>query len=355
MILCSFIIPLYNGECFIEECVNQILKNPNQELYEIIIINDGSTDNSESICLKLKKIYNNIIYYKTSNRGVSETRNYGIHLATGKYIAFVDQDDLISDNMLTDIKSISKKGPDIILFEWSRITKRYIPHEKNKKSEFILKEYSNQDRTLLIKNMLFPIDKELEKASLVFPWGKAYRKSFLIENNIQFNHEVKICEDVYFNIKCYMKSQSVIYINKIDYYYFDNRKSAGSSYNPEASFIGIVSNNLITDLLSEVNDKEIFIANTYSVLYRYWWCVIVDFYHVENKDSIIQRANRMKELKENLCYKEAFSNVTKAMFCTMDFNQKLIMQLISKDHFILASLICKIRIIVKNWMSESKV
>lgn len=353
--LCSFIIPLYNGEHYIEECLKQILKNSNQELYEIIIINDGSTDNSESICLKLKEKYNNIKYYRTTNRGVSKTRNYGVQLANGEYVVFIDQDDLISDTMLTDIECISKYNPDIILFEWCRLTKRYIHHERNKKSEYTLKEYSNQDKNLLIKNLLFPIDKELERASLVFPWGKAYRKSFLIDNNIQFNHEVKICEDVYFNIKCYMKSQDVIYLNKINYYYFDNRKSAGSSYNPEASSIGIVSNNLITDLLSEINDEEIFTANIYSILYRYWWCVVVDFYHIENKDSIIKRANRMKELKEEPCYEKAFSNVTKSMFHTMDFNQRLIMQQISKNHFILASLVCKVRIISKKWMLRPKV
>ena len=95
----SIIIPVYNVEKYIEKCLESLV-NQTLEDIELIIVNDGSTDNSENIILQYKEKYpNKIKYYTKQNGGLSDARNFGMPFATGKYVAFLDSDDYVETNM----------------------------------------------------------------------------------------------------------------------------------------------------------------------------------------------------------------------------------------------------------------
>ena len=102
----SIIIPVYNGEKYIEKCLASVL-DQKYESKEIIVINDGSTDNTEEI---LKKYIGKIRYFKKSNTGLSDTRNFGIGKAHGSYIMFLDSDDYLEKNLLTKLKPYIDKN-----------------------------------------------------------------------------------------------------------------------------------------------------------------------------------------------------------------------------------------------------
>ena len=105
----SIIIPIYNVEQYIEKCILSCERqNIEKSDYEIICINDGSTDRSEEIVKALKNNYNNIVALSQKNKGVSCARNLGLEKARGEYIWFVDGDDFVQENVLSDIKSILK-------------------------------------------------------------------------------------------------------------------------------------------------------------------------------------------------------------------------------------------------------
>ena len=118
----SIIIPVYNAEKTIERCLKSIL-NQNTENVEIIVVNDGSTDNSENIILEIQKNSSIIKYYYKDNSGVADTRNYGIEKASGDYIAFVDSDDYISSNYIETISPFIDKGIEIIKYKLKKIDK----------------------------------------------------------------------------------------------------------------------------------------------------------------------------------------------------------------------------------------
>src|SRR5690606_27236654 len=109
----SIIIPVYNAEPYLSKCLESVLKQ-NFEDYEIIVVNDGSTDNSEDIILK----FNNsmIKYFTKENGGVSDARNYGIDKAKGQYFTFVDADDYVSNDFLEVIDSNIQSEIDILSF-----------------------------------------------------------------------------------------------------------------------------------------------------------------------------------------------------------------------------------------------
>lgn len=96
MLKLSIIIPVYNTEKYIKRCLESVCNQDlNKSDYEVIVINDGSPDNSKSIILKQQKIYKNIIYFEQENKGLGAARNAGIRLAQGKYLMFIDSDDFI--------------------------------------------------------------------------------------------------------------------------------------------------------------------------------------------------------------------------------------------------------------------
>ena len=113
----SVIVPVYNNEKYIGKCIESILKQKMQD-FEIIIVNDGSTDDSEQVINKYLTLYmDKIKYYKKENGGISSTRNFGINKATGDYICFVDSDDYISDDLFEKLDKYIHKQIDIIKYK----------------------------------------------------------------------------------------------------------------------------------------------------------------------------------------------------------------------------------------------
>ena len=107
--LISVIVPVYNVEQYVESCITSIVKQSYKKL-EIILINDGSLDSSGAICQKIQLLDSRIKYYEKKNSGLSDTRNFGIEKATGKFIAFVDSDDILATDSIAYLYSLLKKN-----------------------------------------------------------------------------------------------------------------------------------------------------------------------------------------------------------------------------------------------------
>lgn len=116
----SVIVPLYNGEKYLERCIESILNQSNENL-EILLIDDGSTDSSIHICEKYKRLDNRVKIYNIPHKGVSAARNTGIIKATGDYFTFVDCDDYIENNMIQSYFNAIDLEPDLDLIIWSCI------------------------------------------------------------------------------------------------------------------------------------------------------------------------------------------------------------------------------------------
>ncbi len=205
----SFILPLYNGKKYIARCIKSILMQNYPDL-ELIIIDDGSTDNPEAFIKKaIKKfnIYNHkVIYKKQENSGVAFTRNAGIMLATGDYITFIDQDDYISQNFCQEFMSVvNRKSYDMVI------------------GGFCRRDSSNK-----ITKKFIPSDEPWAKFCLTYPWARIIRRDFLIENKIKFL-KTSIGEDVYFDIIAYSYTNNICMIQNCAYVWFDNPVSVSNT------------------------------------------------------------------------------------------------------------------------------
>lgn len=171
----SVIVPVYNTEKYIKKCLDSII-NQTYSNIEIIIINDGSTDNSELIINEYLKEYpDKIKYYKKENGGLSDARNYGVTKATGDYICFVDSDDYIDINLFESLKMEVEKQTQLIKYKIIKVDTKYDEIERVNGPVFSNIVGLQAFERLIGKDVL------LEVACLYL-----YKKEFYIENKFQF-------------------------------------------------------------------------------------------------------------------------------------------------------------------------
>lgn len=211
----SIIVPIYNVEEYLDECLRSLLKLDSIKKKEIILVNDGSEDESYKIAEKYKKKYPEIIkYFKKENGGLSSARNFGLKNSVGEYIFFIDSDDYINYKKFEQIFTNRKKDVDVIVGNAISVYKNR--KEKLKRYNFKTKKYNF--------GMEYLKEAVKKKFFLIEVWGKIYRRDFLIEHNLFFTEGV-LHEDEDFTMRmCYFAKKIEIY--DIDFYFYRQRENS---------------------------------------------------------------------------------------------------------------------------------
>lgn len=212
----SVVVPVYNAEKNLERCINSIYAQTFTD-YEIILVNDGSKDNSLAVCNEYAKKDSRITVIDKENGGAGSARNMGIEEAKGEYLAFPDSDDWFEPEMYETLYNLAKKGDYDIVFSG-------VNYYKQDSGKPVYSRTQNCDVILcdtkedLRKNVMtfFP-------TSTIFdvPWNKLYKRSVAIENNVRYS-DTKRCQDAMFNIDFYNASQSAVSTDKAFYNYIEN-------------------------------------------------------------------------------------------------------------------------------------
>lgn len=215
----SIIIPVYNVENYLSYCLDSILVQSFSD-YEIILINDGSKDNSKNICIKYAEKYKNIKLINQENAGLSEARNVGIKNSKGKYLLFIDSDDfLVKDNTLNNIISAIKKyEPDLLMFsiiEYDDTGKKIIKNN-NKFVYFEYQTYKGKDifDELYMYNGIY----------VSMAPNKVIRKKFLTNNNLHFVKGIYHEDDEWLS-RVLINYPSIYFCNSAFYGYRHREKS----------------------------------------------------------------------------------------------------------------------------------
>lgn len=210
MIDISIIMPVYNSEKYLEQTINSVLSQ-DYPSFELILVDDGSTDNSPAICDKFAKSNSRVVVIHKDNGGICNARNTGLKRATGKYIGFCDNDDLYMENLISDnMKLALQYEADVV--RYSRVL-RTIDGD-NIISEQLTGGYkSGFVKKADFKNFFGDINKSGEGI-----WAGIYKRSFLEENHIHFDESMRFgYEDLYFITQIYMCEPSVA-LNEKTYY-----------------------------------------------------------------------------------------------------------------------------------------
>lgn len=211
----SVIIPVYNVEKYIEECLGSLVNQTLKDI-EIIVINDGSPDNSQKIIDKYAKKDKRIVSIIQENSRIGKTRNNGLLRATGEYIAYVDSDDYVESEMLEKMYNKAKENDSDIV-----ISAYYTLEEETNKREFVPINKKILDE---------PENENLKYFNWIAPWVKMCKRELLIDNNITFLEKINY-EDVPFSFKLMSVTNKIAYINEPFYNYRIRRDSVMTSNN----------------------------------------------------------------------------------------------------------------------------
>lgn len=208
----TIIVPVYNGEKVIERCLNSLLEQTYTN-FEILVINDGSVDSTENIVNSFDD--SRIRLINQNNYGVSAARNYGIEIANGDWIAFVDSDDYVENTYLQTLLSLSDEGVMPVV-NFAKNDSNIPVLQDEIEGAYIIGKYMSDDYLI----------GKLGKTSGFSCWNKLFSKRLLIEKKLRFQPKLKIGEDLVFLFQylCYCKT--VRFNVNVGYHYCDNNDSA---------------------------------------------------------------------------------------------------------------------------------
>lgn len=275
--LISIIVPIYNVERYLEQCLKSIINQSYTNL-EIILLNDGSTDNSLNICEKYAQIDNRIVLINKQNEGYGKTVNHGFKIAKGQYIAIVEPDDWIELNMYEELlQNAIKFDADMVKSNFNEVI------ENNKKA------YKHKDYPI---NTLFKIE-DCQEILLGHPavWTYLFKNSFLKSNNISFVEAPGAgYVDVKFKIDILINAERILYIPKEFYNYrIDSIGSSMSSYNTNVAanrFLEVYSCYKNNEKFTKL--KTLYIEDMYLGFFNWFNKKVIDDITFETTKKLIE-------------------------------------------------------------------
>lgn len=273
----SVIVPVYNASLYINRCIESILCQTFND-FELLLINDGSTDDSLDILKKYAKKDKRIKVIEQENMGVAKTRNKGISLAKGDYVAFVDNDDYIDEDYLKQFINNSK-DQDIVIGGYRRV--------------------SLDDKEIMRYTLK---DTDWSKYTFITPWARIFRREFLLKNKIEF-FSSPIGEDVYFNLKAYSLTKKIKNISYIGYNWLYNDLSVSNTIHK-----GFNEKVNIVEFLDKIYDLQKLGNREYIKYYCYKFGIWYLLYSGKGADSVkfmseyqkIKKWNHDNKIKMNI-------------------------------------------------------
>ena len=212
----SVIIPVYNAEQYIEECLKSIINQTFSD-YEVIIINDGSTDSSAQICNNICKTEDRFLLYTIKNNGVSNARNIGIDKSRGEYIVFFDADDILPPNCLSSLVGGFADDINLTMGGFTVFGETIDTYSIQ----------SNHDRSIGVEECISMLLPDGNVNWQRYLWNRMLRTSIIKKHNLRFNTNIFYKEDGLFLVEYLARCKGKVrYLNDIVYFY---RKSSSSA------------------------------------------------------------------------------------------------------------------------------
>lgn len=323
--LISVIVPVYNVDKYLRKCVDSILGQTYRNI-EIILIDDGSKDQSGKICDEYKKIDDRVIVIHQKNSGVSSARNKGIKLSKGKWITFVDSDDWIEKDfckiMLKNLKQNAQA--DCAICTYNRIVKG--------KAE--TNSFSNGKKILDSKEYLINILNP--QTGYGFCHMKLIKKECV--QGIYFNEKMTVVEDALFNIELSNNVRNIIYVEQKLYNYRLNMKSVVKRYDENYATKYLTAMKLCKKYIyKNYEDNENVVQNYYNFVAYHVLLVAVNYcYNPQNK----KKKNTLKKICN---YQEFKEGIEKSNYNNISLSRKIALFTLKHKLYVLTSLICIIR------------
>lgn len=318
----SVIVPVYNVEKFIDKCLNSIVNQTLKEI-EIIVVNDGTKDNSQKIIDKyVKKYPDKIKSYIKENGGQGSARNYGLKKTTGEYIGYVDSDDFVEKDMYKKLYNKAKENNyDIVVCGNYNVSEDY----QNKNIDAFINNYNTD-----LENIFF---------GKMAVWNKIYKRDILIKNKLEFKEKVWY-EDLAFTLKAIMNSNTFAFIDEPLYDYLIREGSTMNNSNVQRNLEILDAFNDILSYIQHNKKEEYFNKIEFLAIDHIYISAIVRVLKAEADDKV--KRETINKLIDYMNKK--FPNYKNNKYInTLSKNRKIIYKLINIKMYGLINLIFKVK------------
>jgi glycosyltransferase involved in cell wall biosynthesis len=303
----SIIIPIYKTEIYLEECVNCILSQTSQDI-EIILVDDGSPDHCPQICDEFAKSDARVKVIHKQNGGLSSARNAGMTVANGKYVSFIDSDDLIYPDSITEILSwICNSDADICFLK----AEKFYPDGTRQDLNESIEREPLRDRSRE-EAMRYLISRPKYPGSA---WGKLYKRKFLIENNLHFPYDRRYSEDLGFLRDCFFCAESFDALEIPFYRYRQNRQGSITSKVTAKNFNDLFL--FISESVARIDEKSSTdpVVKSFLRFVAYEYLVLLFLYtrlpSEEKKEALL----KLKQFAWTLSYSTGKKEKAAGLFC----------------------------------------
>lgn len=318
----SVIVPVYNVEKFIDKCLNSLVNQTLKEI-EIIVVNDGSPDNSQKIIDKyVKKYPEKVQSFIKENGGQGSARNYGLKKASGEYIGYVDSDDFVEKDMYKKLYNKAKENNyDIVVCGNYNVSEDY----QNKNIDAFINNYNTD-----LENIFF---------GKMAVWNKIYKRDILIKNKLEFKEKVWY-EDLAFTLKAIMNSNTFAFIDEPLYDYLIREGSTMNNSNVQRNLEILDAFNDILSYIQHNKKEEYFSKIEFLAIDHIYISAIVRVLKAEADDKV-----KRETINKLLDYmNKKFPNYKNNKYInTLSKNRKIIYKLINIKMYGLINLIFKVK------------
>ncbi len=298
----SIIIPVYNAGPYLARCLDSVLNSTYHD-FELILINDGSTDSSFEICTEYAQRDSRIKLISQENQGVSAARNRGLEECCGEWVVFVDADDILSPDFLGWVSRTENQSSDLLLFDFGKTAEELCASRDMPEAHF----YNRENLTEILRCVLVPQHlAEMKNVNPVSPCAKAYKKSIVDQYALQFDREIFNGEDRLFNLEYLLKIKSCVHFSLPVYFYNKHSDSSFHRFSPELLRNSV---RLLERIRGVLENNSMFVPlkkEYYSYAIENLTCILIwEVFSPYNSQTYREKRASFRKLADNALYQEA--------------------------------------------------
>ena len=297
----SIIIPIFNAMPYLEECLESISCQVGVDM-EVLLINNGSTDESLSVCNSFADRFSFMHVYNIKSTSIGSARNYGLKHAKGEYVMFVDADDFLPDVLTVAglLKKTRSKNCDICVGNFSRLWGSRLLHATSHRTF----SHYPMDSVEFIFTGFFSVD------ILSYVWAKMYKKSFIDENGLNFS-DSRYAEDKLFNLQCCVAGAEYAFLNREVYVHRNTPESVSNRYRAHSHTIWLEIARKLDDFI-KLRDKDTVIWKNvvaYTIFFGCFFDCKMEYRH--NDNEVTRLVHLIKEYRRDPLAKRCFKLLSK--------------------------------------------
>lgn len=347
-VLVSIVLPIYNiSEEFLKKCIDSLIEQTHKNI-EIILVDDGSTNNSLELCNNYSNIDKRIKVIHQENSGVSVARNRGLENSDGKYVCFIDPDDWVKTNYIEKLLNCIEKNQA----EFALCNCMVSYSNTERKNDFMI---FNEPEKLLDENQVTELQKQLigkkicqyypPEVAAGVPWAKMFKKDFLLKNNLKFIPGMIRMQDNIFCLYAYELSNKVCFVNDRLYVYRKEYGSACFKFSPRIiEYFEKYYEETLKFMTKYKKDENWFKAFYMKELTSFNSYFTQYFFNKQNKKDYKSIKLEINNLLSKDIYQKALSNIDYSFLTSLE---KIFVFLLKKRLYKILNILVKVRNIKK--------